>query len=530
MLTKTQYSMRDWLSLHGLTSEEAQEYCGLISRKIPTGKTREEINTPSVTNLKFSLEQSLANLILPSLRDIIGEKVANSIDLSKVQVVRHKSGELENPYTDWNSELGAPVIHLVWSGTADDLMCLAHEFAHAMQMSLSGGSFMPPVAREVCAFIGELALIRFMKTQSDAAYKALRTVWYQENERYLGSDLARLRVDLRSSQIHYNYRHNYPFARIIAMSLFATRASSDLADIFSSGSASLDKMDLPAIKNDLSNSNIAGSFCQNIADADEDIIAFKMSLSPAALDAVKSGDIDFGWLYRPAQAGCVIADQVKGISHFSGQYWTKWRSLGVFALSAIHRGEADVLPEDFLAEYDRLASEPPALTVSTAAPWVTPLKFDALTALGMAIQQLASSPYHRQFKLSYYLSVEILPPLEAGQLRCYLDADCHPVGLTTWAWLTHQQKQEVHSTGRELRSEEWVGGTHPFVNDWISEPWAFRAIMTEKRDVIFPTKIVSSIRRTSDGRVRRVNKWVGRTLQRKITAETNAKFQIGVSQ
>ena len=137
----------------------------------------------------------------------------------------------------------------------------------------------------------------------------------------------------------------------------------------------------------------------------------------------------------------------------------------------------------------------------------------------MTVLQLSTSSYHRQFKLSYYLPVEILPSFKAEQLRCYLDSDGKPVGLTTWAWLSEKQKRDIHETGRVLRSEEWVGGVHPFVNDWISEPAAFRAIMTEKRDIIFPNRVVSSLRHKSDGSVRRVNKWVGRNLQKSRIAK-----------
>ena len=128
------------------------------------------------------------------------------------------------------------------------------------------------------------------------------------------------------------------------------------------------------------------------------------------------------------------------------------------------------------------------------------------------------SPYHRRIKLSYYLPVEILPPLKARQHRSYWDIEGNPVGLTTWAWLSDHQKQHIHKTGRGLKSDEWTGGTHPFVNDWITEPRAFRAVMAEKRDEIFPNYIISSLRRHPDGSVRRVNKWTGRKLQKqKIT-------------
>ena len=236
----------------------------------------------------------------------------------------------------------------------------------------------------------------------------------------------------------------------------------------------------------------------------------------------RTGKIDYTWLYRPANAGCIVGDSVEETSHLTPNVWVKWRSLGVLSLAALGQANADALPEAFLEKHLHSVNTPAELPQSIEAPWVQPLKFDALTALGMTIELLAASPYHRQFKLSYYLPVEILPPLKAGQLRCFIDAEGTPLGLTTWAWLDDDLKRDIHDSGRALQPDEWTGGQHPFVNDWITEHRAFRAVMTEKRDVLFPDHIVSSLRRNPDGSVRRVNKWVGRNRLRATTATSES--------
>jgi hypothetical protein len=98
----------------------------------------------------------------------------------------------------------------------------------------------------------------------------------------------------------------------------------------------------------------------------------------------------------------------------------------------------------------------------------------------------------------------------------------HPSRLTHWIRQVNpqiagllQQRLQSAETSAEL------GGSHPFVNDWITEPSAFRAVMAEKRDVLFPDHIVSSLRRNPDGSVRRVNKWVGRNRLRATTATSS---------
>ena len=452
MLTKPQYTVQDWIDLHGLTSEEVLDYCGVIRQRFQI-KRRDAARNGS-KSLCFDLEQSLEHLVFPALRDLFGAAASEIHDLSAVKIVRHKAGNLDLPFTEWDASTNAPAIHLVWSGTVDDLMCLAHEMAHATQMILSNGAFMPPVAREACAFLGELALIRYAKSSSQAVYRELQSVWHHESYRYLGDDISQLGHDLKAGSASYHYRHNYPLARVAAMAVFAGHGPEAIRNIFASGADAMEALKLQEAIQSLRKSSTIHANRPNASEADEDITAFRMSLSPQALQAVRTGEIDFAWLYRPTSAGCVVGDSVEAINHLPANLWIKWRSLCVFALAALNRGKADTLPSIFLEKYEQAITEPPEMRFAPATPWVQPLKFDALTALGMTIQQLATSPYHQQFKLSYYLPVEILPPLKAKQFRCFLDAEGHPVGLTTWAWLSDQQKQDIHKTGRELHAQE----------------------------------------------------------------------------
>jgi cytolysin-activating lysine-acyltransferase len=508
MLTKPQYTVQDWLDLHELTSEEVLDYCVVIRQKFQIG-SRNEPRFRS-KGLSFDMEQSLENLVLPALRDLLGAAASEAHDLSAVKIVKHKAGNLDLPFTEWDAKANAPAIHLVWSGREDDLICLAHEVAHAAQMILSKGAFMPPIAREACAFLGELALIRYAKSNSHAVYRELQSVWFHENQHYLGDDIAQLANDLKAGSPPYHYRHNYPLARVAAMAVFAKRGSDAIKKVFSIGANAMEALKLQDVIENLRTSVTIHANQANTSEADEDITAFRMSLSSQALQAVRTGEIDYGWLYRPANAGCVVED----IAHLPAQLWIKWRSLGVFALAALNRDEADILPSAFLEKHEQAATEPSELQFSAATPWVQPLKFDALTALGMTIQQLASSPYHQQFKLSYYLPVEILPPLKAEQFRCFLNAKGEARGLVTWAWLNDVAKKEVHTSGRALTISEWSSGPNLFFNDWITDPEIFRAAMIQMTHEVFPNETASSLRRKADGSVRRINKWTGRNLQK----------------
>lgn len=502
MLTKPQYTVQDWLELHALTPEEILDYCGQLQGTY----TPDIINaqaTDATAGLTLDFDQSLEYLVLPSLHELLG---GQDLDLSSVKIVCHKIGEIDLPYTEWCDEISAPTIHLVWSGNADDLICLAHEMAHAAQMILSKNEFMPPVAREVCAFLGELALIRFAKTQSEALYQELCGVWRRENLRYMGSDIAQLVDDLKAGFAPYNYRHNYPMARIAAMLLFARQYESAPAELFLSGSTATKVLDFPKTFEALKQGN------QTLSAEQAEL---QLSLSPEALIAAQSVQIDSRWFREMLGTHSIATDKKIGaVDDIRPQAWIKWRSLGVFALAALRKGEADITPSAFLESFEDTAAQQPVPSLSLFAPWVLPLKFDALAALGMAIQQLATSAYHQKFKLSYYLPIEILPPLMAKQVQCYVGLDGNPLGLVTWAWLSKPVQTDLHSSGRALEAVEWSEGFRLFFNDWITEPAAFRAAMTHMTERKFPDEIASSLRRNPDGSVRRVNKWVGKNLQK----------------
>ena len=63
---------------------------------------------------------------------------------------------------------------------------IAHEFAHALQIRASGGKFVAPVIREICAFIGEAALLSHILRENPTQYDHLVQAWRQANHRYFG--------------------------------------------------------------------------------------------------------------------------------------------------------------------------------------------------------------------------------------------------------------------------------------------------------------------------------------------------------
>ena len=94
---------------------------------------------------------------------------------------------------------------------------------------------MPPLAREVCAFLGELLVIAHARTAAPDLYPSLCDIWHRENDAYLGSDIDLLAAALVDPQAQYHYRQNYPVARLAAVELFNRGSGEWLRRFFASG-------------------------------------------------------------------------------------------------------------------------------------------------------------------------------------------------------------------------------------------------------------------------------------------------------
>lgn len=142
-----------------------------------------------------------------------------------------------------------------WHGTPDDLICLAHEAAHALQILLSDHALMPPLARETCAFLGELILINHIRKNDAELFCALSQVWYNENDAYLGGDMNALSTALLDAEAEYHYRLNYPIARLTAAQIFCSSEKSDFSALFSSGNQAMSHLPLEDMANNAGESS-----------------------------------------------------------------------------------------------------------------------------------------------------------------------------------------------------------------------------------------------------------------------------------
>ncbi len=117
---------------------------------------------------------------------------------------------------------------------------MAHEFGHAVQLVASldqrqGQTFMPPMYREWCAFLSELAFLDYMEGISQKLHSHIIAEWQNDNWAYFGDDLRAFRVALDGGCTFYEYEWNYPISR--ALSIGHHRLTDNQGDLFKSGGA-----------------------------------------------------------------------------------------------------------------------------------------------------------------------------------------------------------------------------------------------------------------------------------------------------
>lgn len=143
------------------------------SESMPTGKI-------CLSGKLLYKSESYKNIVVPALAGVFDNVNEVQHLLCSHVEFRALSSSSEVPYTICQGSGQSPVILMDWHGQPEDLICLAHETAHALQMLLSKNELMPPVARETCVFIGEQLLLDYVASQVPHLHNPLLDVWHSK--------------------------------------------------------------------------------------------------------------------------------------------------------------------------------------------------------------------------------------------------------------------------------------------------------------------------------------------------------------
>jgi hypothetical protein len=216
-LPGNRHSLSDWLALHELDAVACRRILDAVPRDVTkpaVGHTESSERHALDAEAAWLKTADAMRACFPAQRSIIDETFEKTVKTLVDQ--RNKS---RRALTLDNGPTAYPTILYSYRGEPADSLIIAHEFAHALQITASRGKFVPPIIREVCAFLGEGALLAHALYSDGAHYRRLHQVWHNDNHKFLVTYTERLNLALSQPQTPYRYFWNYPIARYLAIQI-----------------------------------------------------------------------------------------------------------------------------------------------------------------------------------------------------------------------------------------------------------------------------------------------------------------------
>lgn len=226
------HNLMDWLDLHGLDQRTCAHLLDEIEREF--GKMPASRSHPGQQYLRLDPDGVWPIIVsamcrfLPDHRSVIEETFERS---EKIAVAGQ--GRSRKALTIDHGPEKYPTIMYHYFGEVSDLLVVAHEFGHALQIRASGGKFMPPVSREICAFLSEEALLSFCSKEDASLSENLHQHWQRSTHRYCGKLAVKLQESLTDENAIYEYGWNYPIARYLARRMFDDFPPNSIWEVYS---------------------------------------------------------------------------------------------------------------------------------------------------------------------------------------------------------------------------------------------------------------------------------------------------------
>lgn len=221
-----EYTILDWLELHGLNLKSSKEaVVGIRRFYLPS------VCEPRVDDFNIAADEAW----LFAAQAILDFAPELSSDVNFIYECCEKDLHAEandKPFTKERGEHQTPFVSLSYQGAPADALCVAHEFGHALQYHLSKNRFIPPVLRELAAFVSEKTFLDYIQKNRNELYEPLHSAWQQDNRVYCVDDAENLSDALKSPTSPYTYRMNYPLARLLSDVMFETLPKGEILKVF----------------------------------------------------------------------------------------------------------------------------------------------------------------------------------------------------------------------------------------------------------------------------------------------------------
>lgn len=227
--TQPKAGFDDWLAVNGLTRDLVRAQLAAITA--PDGS----VGPPVPARLGLSAAQAWGlcagalRAAVPELGTQIGE-----VEMRAPKCLAPRAGKHPRPFTYDLGGGALPLVSLHYQDRPVDLLAMAHEVGHALQIVASQGRSdgqMPPVARECCAFLAELAILQHLPTR----FAALAPAHQADDAIYFGDNARALAEAMTDPRQPYRYAWNYPLARHIAARLFRSESACNLGALYRAG-------------------------------------------------------------------------------------------------------------------------------------------------------------------------------------------------------------------------------------------------------------------------------------------------------
>lgn len=221
--------LADWLKLHELS---AAQCLGILQAwPEPQPPHKPQPNRGQTSGLSADVVWDMAAAAMSA---VFGRESAHleNVRLQTRCDFQPDPQKYQRAFTLNDGGQGAPVVVCNYRGFVSDIMVLAHEFGHASQIMACGAGFVPPVPREICAFLAELAMLDYLQVHVPEIHCSAQQVWQAACVKTWAKDRHDLRQflsDPSGLDLPYSYQWNYPVARALALKLWGNFAANQTA-------------------------------------------------------------------------------------------------------------------------------------------------------------------------------------------------------------------------------------------------------------------------------------------------------------
>lgn len=203
-------TLDDWCRLHHITQQQVTRWLG---KQDPPRDTQNSGLTDIDAGQVWHWSADAMAAALPAQRDAIFAARDMADVNTSPDIQRHPTA-----FTLHDAGQGRPYVSVPYTGSARDVLTLAHEFGHVIQILNTDAHLTPPVLREVCAFLAEGWLLEYLATFDTLLSDKVRAPWARSVAVDFGARRAAL-LDAfhQGPQTPYDYAWNYPLARRLAL-------------------------------------------------------------------------------------------------------------------------------------------------------------------------------------------------------------------------------------------------------------------------------------------------------------------------